>query len=102
MLAGTKRCYGINKWICFSFADYIEMPIHRGKDKKGPYYQYGSQKKYYYKSGSKRSREAAYKKAHAQKVAILATGWREPHGGGATRAPGWREPHGGGRRKKRR
>jgi hypothetical protein len=54
------------------------MPIKRGKDSRGPYYRYGSRKKYYYKSGSKRSRDIAYKKAHRQMVAILATGWREP------------------------
>lgn len=54
------------------------MPIHRKRDSKGPYYQYGSRKKYYYKSGNKRSREIAYKKAHRQMVAILASGWRDP------------------------
>ena len=29
------------------------MPIHRGRDSNGPYYQWGTQKKYYYKSGDK-------------------------------------------------
>lgn len=53
------------------------MPIHRGKDSKGPYYQWGSQKKYYYKSGNKKSREAAYQKAHKQAIAIYASGWKE-------------------------
>ena len=53
------------------------MPIHRGTDSKGPYYQWGTRKKYYYKSGNQKSREIAKKKAHAQAVAIYASGWRE-------------------------
>lgn len=53
------------------------MPIHRGKDSKGPYYQWGHQKKYYYKSGDIKSRKRAKKKAAEQMVAIYATGWRE-------------------------
>jgi hypothetical protein len=56
------------------------MPVHRSKDSKGPYYQWGNQRKYYYKSGSKKSREHAKKQAEAQGVAIYATGWREPGG----------------------
>lgn len=53
------------------------MPIHRGTDSKGPFYRWGETgKKYYYISGSKRSRDLAYKKAHKQAVAIYASGWR--------------------------
>ena len=53
------------------------MPIHSGKDSKGPYYQWGhSGKKYYYISGNKRSREAAKAKSQKQAVAIYASGWR--------------------------
>jgi len=53
------------------------MPIHRGRDSNGPYYQWGTQKKYYYKSGDKISRNLAYEKARKQAVAIYATGWKE-------------------------
>ena len=53
------------------------MPIHRGQDFKGPFYQWGSQKKYYYKPGNKKSREAAKEKARKQMIAIYATGYRE-------------------------
>ncbi len=53
------------------------MPVHRGQDSKGPYYQWGSQKKYYYKPGSPASRVRARQKAHAQGRAIRARGWRE-------------------------
>jgi hypothetical protein len=53
------------------------MPVHNGKDAKGPYYQWGnSGKKYYYVSGNKQSRENAKKKSHQQAVAIHAHGWR--------------------------
>lgn len=53
------------------------MPIHRGKNSIGPYYQWGTQKKYYYKSGNKKSREIAKDKARQQMIAIYATGWKE-------------------------
>ena len=54
------------------------MPVHRGFDSNGPFYQWGTQgKKYYYKSGSKTSRELAKKKAKKQAVAIYASGWIE-------------------------
>ncbi len=53
------------------------MPVHRGQDSKGPYYQWGNHgKKYHYKSGSQRSRELAKDKAHKQGVAAHASGWR--------------------------
>jgi hypothetical protein len=36
------------------------MPVQRGKDRKGSYYQWGdSGKRYYYETGNKDSREAA-------------------------------------------
>jgi hypothetical protein len=46
------------------------MPIHRGTDSKGSFYQYGEKKKYYYKTGSKRSREIAKAKCAKQELAI--------------------------------
>ncbi len=52
------------------------MPIHRGKDSSGPFFQWGTQKKYYYKLHNKPSREKAKEKARKQMVAIYATGWR--------------------------
>ena len=53
------------------------MPVHRGKDSKGPYYQWGkSGKKYYYKSGNSTSRERALRKANTQARAIYSSGWR--------------------------
>jgi hypothetical protein len=48
----------------------LTMPIHRGSDSKGPFYQWGKQKKYYYKPGDKKSRDSAYNKAWKQSVAI--------------------------------
>ena len=53
------------------------MPIHRGQNSKGPYYQWGSQKKYYYKSGDKKSRLNAMEKAKKQMVAIYASGYKD-------------------------
>lgn len=52
------------------------MPVHRDRDSKGPYYQWGDQKKYYYESGNKKSRERAKKKAHEQARAIYASGYK--------------------------
>lgn len=50
------------------------MPIHRGKDSKGPYYQYGETgKKYHYISNDKLSRDKAYEKALKQTQAIKAS-----------------------------
>ena len=48
------------------------MPIHRGKDSIGSFYQWGYQKKYYYTSGNKKSRETAKLKAREQEKAIYA------------------------------
>jgi hypothetical protein len=53
------------------------MPIHRGKDSRGPFYQWGGRAKYYYISGSVKSREIAKKKAIKQAQAIYSTGWRD-------------------------
>jgi len=53
------------------------MPIHRGQDSKGPFYQWGHQKKYYYKSGDTKSRNKALDKAKKQMVAIYASGYRD-------------------------
>lgn len=52
------------------------MPVHRGQDEKGPYYQWGSQKKYYYVANNKASRERAKAKAEKQARAIYASGYR--------------------------
>ena len=53
------------------------MPIHRGKDANGPYYQWGGHgSKYYYKVKSKQSRLLAYKKAERQMGAAFANGYR--------------------------
>jgi hypothetical protein len=53
------------------------MPVHRGKDSKGPFYQWGGEgKKYHYTSGSKSSRDAAKKKAEKQGQAARASGYR--------------------------
>jgi hypothetical protein len=53
------------------------MPVHRGEDKKGPYYQWGdSGKKYHYKAGEAKSRERAKRKATKQGQAVRATGYQ--------------------------
>lgn len=47
------------------------MPVHRGQDSKGCYYQWGkSGKKYYYTTGNLRSRERAKSLAIKQAVAV--------------------------------
>jgi hypothetical protein len=53
------------------------MPLHNRKDKNGPYFQWGGRKKYYYKTGSERSKKMARDKAMKQARAIA---WRK-HGG---------------------
>lgn len=55
----------------------IPNPAKRGKDSKGPYYRWGNGKKYYYKAGNKKSREAARKKAYGQAKAAFASGYRK-------------------------
>jgi len=52
------------------------MPVHRGKDSKGPYYQWGgSGQKYHYTAGNKRSRDTAKEKATKQGQAAHARGY---------------------------
>jgi len=53
------------------------MPVNRGKDTSGPYYQWGdSGKKYHYESGNQKSRENAKRKAERQGKAARASGYR--------------------------
>jgi len=52
------------------------MPVHRGQDSKGPYYQWGSQTKYHYKAGSEPSRKKAKQKAHIQGAAAERSGYK--------------------------
>lgn len=53
------------------------MPVHRGKDSDGPYYQWGdSGRKYHYEAGKKQSREAAKRKATKQGQAARASGYK--------------------------
>jgi hypothetical protein len=53
------------------------MPVKRGKDSKGSYYQWGdSGKKYHYTAGDKSSREQAREKAARQGRAARASGYR--------------------------
>lgn len=54
------------------------MPIHRGKDSYGVYYQWGNQKKYYSRDfvGSQREREdQAWECARKQEKAIYSSGY---------------------------
>jgi hypothetical protein len=52
------------------------MPVHRGKDSDGPYYQWGeSGKKYRYEPGNKSGRERAKDKARKQGQAARASGY---------------------------
>lgn len=54
------------------------MPIHRGKDSIGSFYQWGnSGKKYYYTTGNTTSRNNAYNKAAKQAQAIYSSGYRD-------------------------
>lgn len=53
------------------------MPVHRGRDSNGPYYQWGDHgKRYYYTANHVRSRENARKLAVKQNQAAHASGWR--------------------------
>jgi hypothetical protein len=53
------------------------MPVKRGKDSQGPYYQWGdSGKKYHYSAGDKGSRERAKEQAARQGRAARASGYR--------------------------
>lgn len=53
------------------------MPVHRGSDSKGSYYQWGnSGKKYYYTTNNVQSRNRAKEKAELQGKAAYANGYR--------------------------
>lgn len=52
------------------------MPVHRGKDSKGCYYQWGNQKKYYYKMGNVREGIIAKLKAANQGRAIMVSKYK--------------------------
>ena len=53
------------------------MPVHRGNDHYGPYYQWGSSgKRYYYIINDKKSRDKAKQQAQTQGNAIFASGYR--------------------------
>ena len=53
------------------------MPVHRGKDSDGAYYQWGeSGKKYHYEAGNKRARARAKEKATKQGRAARASGYQ--------------------------
>jgi|LauGreDrversion4_2_1035121.scaffolds.fasta_scaffold03444_8 hypothetical protein len=52
------------------------MPVHRGYDAVGYYYQWGkSGKKYYYTPGNTRSENIARNKSYEQAKAIYANGY---------------------------
>jgi hypothetical protein len=52
------------------------MPVHRGTDTKGPYYQWGGHgKKYRYTAGNTRSRSRAKQSAARQGQAAHAAGY---------------------------
>lgn len=53
------------------------MPVHRGKDSSGPYYQWGNHgKKYYYTANNVKTRENAKNSATKQGQAAHAHGWQ--------------------------
>jgi len=52
------------------------MPVRRGQDSKGPYYQWGSQTKYHYTAGNEASRKRAKQKAHIQGAAAEQSGYK--------------------------
>jgi hypothetical protein len=52
------------------------MPVKRGEDSNGPYYQWGGTgKKYHYPAGDKDARERAKKQANRQGQAAHARGY---------------------------
>jgi len=73
--------YVASGWYCKAYkAGAKKNPIKRGRDSKGSYYRWGKNQKYYYKTGSKTSRENARKKAYKQAQAAFAGGYRgNPH-----------------------
>jgi hypothetical protein len=52
------------------------MPIHKGKDSNGYFYQWGHQKKYYYNPYSQHSQNQAYLRAVQQAKAIYSHGYK--------------------------
>lgn len=51
------------------------MPVKRGRDSEGPYFQWGGQKKYHYTPGNRASRRRAKRKAERQGRAARASGY---------------------------
>lgn len=69
--------YVVADWYCGAWKQSVRgNPVKRGSDSKGSYYRWGKNQKYYYKTGSKTSRENARKKAHKQAKAAFAGGYR--------------------------
>jgi uncharacterized protein YbjQ (UPF0145 family) len=69
--------YVVADWYCGAWEETARgNPVKRGSDSKGSYYRWGKNQKYYYKTGSKTSRENARKKAHKQAKAAFAGGYR--------------------------
>lgn len=68
---------GKEYFCCLCKTTNCKMPVHRGVDHKGPYYQWGysTGKKYYYSIGDARSREVAKMRAIKQGQAVHASGW---------------------------
>jgi hypothetical protein len=53
------------------------MPVHRGQDSRGPFYQWGdSGKRYHYMAGNAESRNRAKKSATRQGQAARAHGYK--------------------------
>lgn len=53
------------------------MPIHKGKDKEGSFYQWGNQHKYYYNPKNIHSEMLAYYKVVKQAQAIYSSGYKK-------------------------
>ena len=69
--------YVVADWYCGAWEETARgNPVKRGSDSKGSYYRWGKNQKYYYKTGSKTSRENARKKAYKQAQAAFAGGYR--------------------------
>ena len=82
--------YVVADWYCGAWEQSTRgNPVKRGSDSKGSYYRWGKNQKYYYKAGSKTSRENARKKAHTQAKAAFAGGYQgkyNPHDEGIIRS----------------
>lgn len=53
------------------------MPVHKGKDKDGPFFQWGnSGKKYHFTKDNSSAEVAAHAKAQRQGVAAYANGYK--------------------------